>query len=150
MSEDLKPCPFCGKSRLVTGRGAEKRAKIRCVDCEATGPVGLDGEASAIAAWNRRSADPQVGPAWRPIESAPKDGTRFLAYQAGKDAPRYECWWQDDWPQWEGWQDPWDNEPEPTHWMPLPAPPSSAIQAAGDKSRDDQTPPLTAAERGGR
>lgn len=48
------PCPFCGKSYFVTGRGSEKRAKVLCTACEATGPVGHDGEASAITAWNTR------------------------------------------------------------------------------------------------
>jgi len=67
---------------------------------------------------------------WQPIETAPKDGTRLLAYWPGFGVslihrhnpggehrnPRhhYECWVRD------------DNMPlggEPTHWMPLPGPP---------------------------
>jgi hypothetical protein len=62
--------------------------------------------------------------AWQPIETAPKDGTRFLAYELGQAEYRvYECWWQDDFSNWSGWQNDWDSEPEPTHWRTLPSPP---------------------------
>lgn len=65
--------------------------------------------------------------AWQLIETAPKDGTRFLAYQGDREAPRYECWWHEDgFSHWDGWQDVWDSEPEPTHWMPLPAAPAGS------------------------
>lgn len=69
------------------------------------------------------SACPADGSGWMPIETAPKDGTRFLAYQ--KDRALCECWWQEDFSNWSGWLDDADSEPEPTHWMPLPAPPAA-------------------------
>lgn len=58
---------------------------------------------------------------WDTINTAPMDGTHFLAYQ---DGWHFDCWWHffpadkvyD-------WQDAWDSDPNPTHWMPLPAPP---------------------------
>ena len=56
------------------------------------------------------------------MEAAPKDGSRFLAYEPSTDGSFYECWWQTDFSNWEGWQNDWDSEPSPTHWMPLPAP----------------------------
>lgn len=63
---------------------------------------------------------------WQPIETAPKDGTAFLAYEGGKSHPHYECWWQhNDWTDEQYWQDEADSEPEPTHWMSLPAPPAT-------------------------
>ena len=58
---------------------------------------------------------------WQPIETAPKDGTRILAYCAGGD-------WQDV----IYWEASWQGAPfwcsdrtktDPTHWMPLPEPP---------------------------
>lgn len=61
---------------------------------------------------------------WHPIETAPKDGSRFLAYER-RDVSHYPCWWCNDFSIWEGWQDDWDSEPEPTHWMPLPEPPTN-------------------------
>ena len=62
---------------------------------------------------------------WLPIETAPKDGSRFWAYENRTDYKHYECWWQYDFAEWEGWQDDWDSEPEPTHWMPFPEPPNA-------------------------
>ena len=46
----------------------------------------------------------------------------WLMLQPGD--PVQECWWCEDFPEWSGWQNDWDSEPDPTHWMPLPAPPS--------------------------
>lgn len=60
---------------------------------------------------------------WQDIETAPKDGTRFLAFEKSRESQRYECWWENDFGNWEGWTDDWDSEPEPTHWMPLMDPP---------------------------
>lgn len=62
------------------------------------------------------------GDGWLPIDSAPKDGTAILAYQAGR---YFKCWMECD--QYEGgyfWQDEEDSEPSPTHWRPLPSAPS--------------------------
>jgi hypothetical protein len=61
--------------------------------------------------------------AWQPIETAPRDGTEILAYNAF--AGRYLTRFVDgEWPKYG-----WDNMtgvwyPRPTHWMPLPPPPS--------------------------
>jgi len=60
---------------------------------------------------------------WMPIETAPKDGTRFLAYCAkgGWQA----VLWNDGGSSWQGrpyWSSDRD-EMTPTHWMPLPEPP---------------------------
>lgn len=68
---------------------------------------------------------------WQPIETAPKDGTRFLATGGGLgsdiDFASYNdlvgCWDTTNFTL-----DDTDHEPEgysrPTHWMPLPSPPS--------------------------
>lgn len=70
---------------------------------------------------------------WQPIGTAPRDGSRFLAFEEGRESQRYECWWQNDFGHWEGWMDDWDSEPEPTHWMPLPSAPTiaAAIREGG-------------------
>ena len=52
-----------------------------------------------------------------PIITAPRDGTRIL----GRDRRGWrEMWWKVD--QYEGafWQDEFDSEPDPMHWVPLP------------------------------
>lgn len=66
---------------------------------------------------------------WQPIETAPKDGeTPVLtwypkAYQ-GKGG-HYVMLWQDG--KW--WAIPGAFELKPTHWMPLPSPPSTESAA---------------------
>jgi Lar family restriction alleviation protein len=102
MTHELKPCPFCGSTNLITENA---RDFIACGDCATEGPwVCGQGSTESIEAWNRRAAPsvpsgepagiedepdaltiaymmgaasakraPQPAPAgWRPIETAPK------------------------------------------------------------------------------
>lgn len=62
---------------------------------------------------------------WRPIETAPKDGTDVLVlWDRGGTMQVASCW--------EGtWTDANDDElivSPPTHWMPLPEPPAAALE----------------------
>lgn len=74
MSEELKPCPFCGQSaefrgggRLEDREGNYNLSSIRCVKCgiEMCGQshdgqrlmIRAEQDASALAAWNRRTPD---------------------------------------------------------------------------------------------
>jgi hypothetical protein len=92
-----------------------------------------------IAALTRPAApgDGLAG-AWLPIESAPRDGTCIIVGIAGLPRSVGEAyWWQNEQGR-GGWQC-WDGEnhrrtvymADPTHWMPLPAPPGTAGNAAG-------------------
>ena len=60
---------------------------------------------------------------WRPIEEAPKDGTWIMTYCPALSVASYPTvvFWDD------GWVPPGNDlsEVEPTHWMPLPAPPDA-------------------------
>jgi hypothetical protein len=60
---------------------------------------------------------------WQPIETAPKDGTPVLGfmpkYYQGKGGQSVILWFGND------WSDMRAHSCEPSHWMPLPAPPSS-------------------------
>lgn len=65
---------------------------------------------------------------WKPIETAPKDGTEILAWN-GESVQ--QSWWDDTvyrQGKWCIWRDAklghiyW-LDPVPTHWMPLPLPP---------------------------
>jgi hypothetical protein len=70
---------------------------------------------------------------WKPIESAPKDGTEVWAYNGEQARMRWtegECYalwiWADDLVS--------DADPcpdQPTHWMPLPAPPCATCNGHG-------------------
>lgn len=74
---------------------------------------------------------------WRPIESAPKDGTPILVGRVGSRFVQ-KAWWNTDPQVWERdiaacWSvfTPEDyyysvhllDDDEPTHWQPLPTPP---------------------------
>lgn len=78
------------------------------------------------------SVSPQYS-AWQPIETAPKDGKRILAWLG----PYYDAcilrWASDADAERDAWID-YDHfapDPQPTHWMPLPALPSSLRPEAG-------------------
>lgn len=69
-----------------------------------------------------------VVPAWKPIETAPMDGTRILVWRPFEDK---------DWPAHHGidrWSETfrswWNSrrDQQPTHWMPLPSPPDREVK----------------------
>lgn len=90
------------------------------------------GEAEMEFAWQFWQACRRTTPdreAWRPIETAPKDGKRFMAWHKG----RVELFrWQghDGTNRPVGWRDGFiyvyseGDEDGPTHWMPLPTAPN--------------------------
>jgi len=84
--------------------------------------VCSQGEIAARALLSRLRAGAQEG--WRPMDSAPRDGTQFLAFEKGR---YFNCWCEYD--PYEGgyfWMDDADSEPSPNLWQPLPAAPSPA------------------------
>lgn len=133
----LLPCPFCGGRGEVGGL----IPWVECQACEASGPQA-ETEEAAIAAWNTRAHSAEIAGAlrdaerWRPIETAPRDGTKVLLYHHGYKSAFYR---RDHEPR--VWVDVfregnWYNtapSAQPTHWRPLPAPPTqdSAMQQGG-------------------
>ncbi len=71
---------------------------------------------------------------WKPIESAPKDGTTILLYYPNEGSVITSGWWEEtprewdkDWGEWKIAKLPShgcgccsDDNSEPTHWMELP------------------------------
>lgn len=72
---------------------------------------------------------PGAASAWRPIETAPRDGTVVIVHAAERDGlPAFQtvCAWHPD----AGWCV--CELREVTHWQPLPAPPATA-EGSGDE-----------------
>lgn len=92
----------------------------------ADGSIGIDCGGYVfvmpVRGWHRLASG------WQPIETAPKDGTHFWAFEEASEEKQYVCWWKDDFSNWEGWTTTWDDEPNPTHWQPLPPPPSTTTE----------------------
>jgi hypothetical protein len=99
------------------------------VDTEAIG-VSMCEDARIGKAWNFLEEVPQPN-AWRPIETAPKDGTHILIKVEGFVI---EAWWEID-PDGDAWRVAWigvhgcgccgggHENTKPTHWMLMPEPP---------------------------
>jgi len=146
-SPELLPCPFCGSTpRHIDGTVNDTGHFIRCDYCQLDYPSAkLNSEEKATAVWNTRAPStvgesgtiPSVSPAsslstqageqvWRPIESAPKDGTAVMLgfWYQGRFA-QYQAFWGE-----LGWMEH-SRTYHPKHfqnwfelWHPLPSPPS--------------------------
>jgi hypothetical protein len=84
-------------------------------------------------------------PDWQPIETAPKDGSTFLAYTAEEGIDFFH--WQGlsgDVPV--GWRDSFINVYRegdargPSHWMPLPLPPQNDLPELADATPNSTSP----------
>ena len=138
---ELLPCPFCGGIDLVVLRGMTE-SFVQCNGCEASASFAPE-DAVAIAAWNTRAdttcalRGAQKESGWRPIETAPQDGTPILAWNAEYGAretrsitytpgsPGFAEGLTDRWWQWDEPKNNWSLKWQPTHWMPLPEPPNA-------------------------
>lgn len=118
---ELKPCPFCGPS--VRKPVLHKGKGVKCHTCGAWGPAWEKPDGSE---WNRR-ADLVPAPGWQPIETAPRYEDILIYEDGAVTKARVTCV-GDDW-CWElDCTQPVVYSPAPTHWMPLPAPPSEDKQ----------------------
>ena len=62
---------------------------------------------------------------WQPIETAPQDGTTVLACCQGMRWHQVLFWMDDAGDDWTSeWMNMAGKSYSPTHWMPLPEPPS--------------------------
>lgn len=94
--------------------------KVPLSDAERLSAIRWHPDIKVIAGRSALSQPAQFGPAneSRPIESAPRDGTRILVYRPGaRIYPEIEIdWWGE-----KGWAKSSPNE-QPTRWWPLPKP----------------------------
>jgi hypothetical protein len=66
-------------------------------------------------------------PKWQPINTAPKDGTRILVFEADEETSetlRVSRWRNDTIPA------GWAGGERPSHWLPLPLPPNAPKSAS--------------------
>jgi Lar family restriction alleviation protein len=87
---ELKNCPWCGTTaHLHINSPSVYWNTVACALCSVEGPASETTDA-AILAWNRRASP------WKPICTAPKDGTPVLLYWPGTGGwlPKmyYACW----------------------------------------------------------
>jgi hypothetical protein len=147
MADELKPCPFCGDDGIVRQCGGRDRKLVQCDICGISHfswqdrPIeysllaraeAAEQLAEAAASQLRAAVDAYERAegklAWRPIETAPKDGTHILLSAPGRVTcgewivPNGPDW--DDEPLWGSWDGNFSEENPPTHWQPLPAPPA--------------------------
>ena len=108
----------------IDGDGRDKvREALDALDAleaqlEAIGAGGVSGPLVGRAAPPTAQAE-----GWRPISTAPRDGTEVLADTSGLG--RVVVYWDNEESQW-GTGLGYLDRGAPTHWMPLPPPPTSA------------------------
>lgn len=121
----LAPCPFCGRSATIEQIGNSWQSTIyQCDNCGCSLETGEEFDHGKL--WNTRAPIPEAGngDGWLPIETAPKDGTQVLCafFSWGEPDKGYsmevvswmgDCWASEAYPIY-----------PPTHWRPLPSPPS--------------------------
>jgi Lar family restriction alleviation protein len=118
MSDELKPCPFCGNKDIQRYNYVNEKFRVTCRDCRNT-TKDWDGVDDAIEKWNTR-VDPS--PKWTYCEDAlPERYDDYLITLANQSVCRaaYSTFSND-------WMIPgigWASDENPViAWQPLPAP----------------------------
>lgn len=109
MTEQLKPCPFCGGINII-----HSGFRMYCHTCGAEGPdADSADESAAIAAWNRRAQPAQAGAepvAWQGGEGWESLAWELCADENGEESCDELVWeggpipepWGDRWMKYEG------------------------------------------------
>ncbi len=89
MSNELKPCPFCG-SETAKPQQFKKLWQIGCIDCGVS--TGLHKTlAEAITAWNRRYIKTSADFLW-PVEKGSVEEAGYEFANAKTDAYQFDWW----------------------------------------------------------
>lgn len=116
----LLPCPFCGgeASLSIGEQNGQPRHYVECLKCAACADMTFS-EATAAYCWNARTHQ------WQPIETAPRDGEWIMAYwpTMGIGMFPFVVFWDEGWEPASHYARDY-GEVYPTHWMPLPPPPT--------------------------
>ena len=117
MSEELRPCPFCGGTKICTEKGINLNY---CDNCSAESNVEHWNNRPIEDAQNARIAELEAERRWIPVSERLPEGDAVLVYrERGKSNIDI------DWTFIEGGREYWYNSglDNVTHWMPLPEPP---------------------------
>ena len=117
----------CGGDALKAS-WQEARAALKGVPQPASNDYQADAGAPALSEKVNARLE------WRPIESAPADGTEILAYMPGFALGQMVLYWQDDY--WREKANSMGLKYPPTHWMPLPSPPGAELNFSDDAGSD--------------
>jgi hypothetical protein len=140
-SEVLKACPFCGTApeRLKNLDFSDSAAFWHPeADCILS---GCSIHRDKWQGWNTRTpavATDEGVVSWQPIETAPKDGQRVDLLLANRERVTDAHWTGASWfsPNWryDCGSEIREGDPQPTHWIPLPEPPRTALRATKDNN----------------
>jgi len=138
----VPPCPVCGAALKLGSIGGGSYPKFTCPNAgedlrrgdtahyDAGTHYHQFGDPDVIALLTRLE---KAKDGWRPIETAPKDGSTILLAErtwGGNLVVTPGRWFEDEQGWWEHGSHPTDYADQridhPTHWMPLPSPPENA------------------------
>jgi hypothetical protein len=111
LEADYATC--CTNKNRLTARVAELEAALDDAISYIVGDISGSAQRAGIIKQARAALTQPAPSAWKPMETAPKDGTIFLATEGSAMVTTY--WHRNQWKAVD-----WAN---PTHWMPLPPPP---------------------------
>lgn len=118
MTDKLKPCPFCGSTRVREENSpAVGMIWIECFDCKSNGPYANVLSGAWVDAWNKRPSQ------WLPIEDAPKNGTIILLWRQSWSHCRMARWTNVYVGGPKFWVSSTKITAKPTHFQFLPSPP---------------------------
>lgn len=123
-------CPECRKKQDAANALEEMAGEVERLRIEKVAGGHAESVPEEVESFSRTpAADPAPVCEWKPIETAPKDGTEFIVFRddAGVFAARYVEPSNDDGEMFLAsmYGEDLTGDMMPTHWMPLPPPPEA-------------------------
>mgnify|MGYP000990102744 CR=1 FL=1 len=121
MSEELRPCPFCGGTKICTEKGINLNY---CDNCSAESNVEHWNNRPIEDALNARIAELEAERRWIPVsERLPDNWESVLTIDISKSTRDAVTAFYN--PETSLWSTPFSSDLWVTHWMPLPEPPEA-------------------------
>lgn len=114
--DGLLKCPFCNGDAAFGREGTSRQSCIiNCSDCGCR--LESNETWNSGKQWNERAAG-----VWRPIETAPRDGTIIILWSAAFKESYHGLW--DIWTKKPCWKRTSNKKADATYWQSLPKPPT--------------------------